>query len=148
MENQSILKWYQRPIAVILFLIFFFPVGIYLMWKFNLWNKTSRVLISVFFGLFVFANISKGKTDNPTRQISKKVTFSEARSFMRDRLSGVNQTLMDSKTTSFDGKTIYCFLSVTENGTVCISSVSEFALEVLASDCGDVHIKTEQWNNL
>lgn len=148
MENQPILKWYQKPITVVLFLIFFFPVGIYLMWKHNLWNKTSRVLVSVFFGLFVIANMGKNNTDESTRQVSKKITFSEARSFMRERLSNVNQTLMDSKTTSFDGKTIYMFLSVTENGTVCVSGVSEFALEVIASDCGDVYIKTEEWNNL
>ena len=134
MENQSEKKWHQKPTAVVLFLIFFFPVGLYLMWKNSMWNKTTRVLISIFFGLFVVKNIGESNTNSSIQQNSEKVTFSEARSFMSKRLSNVNQNLMDSKTTSFDGKTLYCFLSVTEDGTVCISSVSEFALEVIASD--------------
>jgi|GEM_PF-6684898 len=149
MENQSI-KWYQKPVTVVLFLIFFFPIGIYLMWKHDLWNKTSRVLVSVFFGLLIVANLGKGKSDSnvSTKNNFKKVSFSEAQNFMRRRLSNINQTLMDSKKTSFDGKILYCFLSVAEDGTVCISSISEFSLEVLASDCGNVYVKTEQWNNL
>lgn len=57
MENQ--LKWYQKPVAVVLFLIFFFPVGLYLMWKFDLWSKTTRVLVSVFFGLLVLGNMTQ-----------------------------------------------------------------------------------------
>lgn len=146
MENQ--LKWYQKPVAVTLFLIFFFPVGLYLMWKHNLWNKTTRIVISVLFGLMIVSSINKKTNSGITQQISKKITFSEAREFMKKRLLNVNQTLMDSKMTSFDGKTLYVFLSVAEDGTVCISSVSEFALEVIASDCGNVYVKTEQWNNL
>lgn len=59
MENQSTLKWYQKPITVILFLIFFFPVGIFLMWKYDLWSKTTRALVSVFFGLMVVSNMNK-----------------------------------------------------------------------------------------
>lgn len=63
MENQ--LKWYQKPVVVVLFLIFFFPVGLYLMWKHDLWSKTVRVLISVFFGLMVLKSINEdGKSSN------------------------------------------------------------------------------------
>ncbi|HCY82129.1 MAG TPA: hypothetical protein DHV22_11260, partial [Xanthomarina gelatinilytica] len=63
MENQ--LKWHQNPVTVILFLIFFFPVGLYLMWKHNLWNKTARVVISVFFGLMIISNASKNRNTKP-----------------------------------------------------------------------------------
>ena len=50
MDNQTERKWYQKPVTVILFLIFFFPVGLYLMWKYDLWSKTTQVVVSVFFG--------------------------------------------------------------------------------------------------
>lgn len=59
MENQASLKWHQKPGIVILFLIFFFPIGLYLMWKSELWSKTSRIVVSVFFGLLILANINK-----------------------------------------------------------------------------------------
>ncbi len=72
MENQLQLKWYQKPVTVVLFLILFFPVGIYLMWKHELWNKTSRVLVSVFFGFLVIANIdNKEKNTNTTLSVQK-----------------------------------------------------------------------------
>src|SRR5690606_14459630 len=63
MENQPILKWYQKPVTVILFLIFFFPVGLYLMWKHDLWNKTTRVIVSVFFGLLIIANMKNSSNE-------------------------------------------------------------------------------------
>lgn len=64
MENQQ--KWYQKPVTAVLFLIFFFPVGLYLMWKNNLWSKTTRVIVSVFFGLLVVSNLMNDKSlDTP-----------------------------------------------------------------------------------
>ena len=42
MENQTELKWYQKPKGVIILLIFFFPVGLYQMWKNELWTKKTR----------------------------------------------------------------------------------------------------------
>ncbi|MDK2771264.1 MAG: hypothetical protein KYX68_03395 [Flavobacterium sp.] len=59
MENQQ--KWHQKPVTAVLFLIFFFPVGLYLMWKNNLWSKTARIIVSVFFGLLVVGNLVNDK---------------------------------------------------------------------------------------
>lgn len=64
MENQTAQKWYQKPVIVILFLIFFFPVGLYLMWKYDLWSKTTKVVVSAFFGLLVLGNISKNSSSS------------------------------------------------------------------------------------
>lgn len=35
-------KWYQKTGFIILFLILFFPVGLYLMWKYTDWNKKLK----------------------------------------------------------------------------------------------------------
>lgn len=80
--------------------------------------------------------------------ISKKVTFDEANTFMRNRCISINQTLMRSKTVNFNGTLLYMFLSVAENGDACISSVSENKLEVFAVDCGIVEMKVSEWNAL
>lgn len=146
------LKWYQKPTAVVFCLIFFFPVGLFLMWKHEVWSKTSRIVVSVFFGLLVLGNINKGNetssnfTNNSNE--NRTITFEEAKQFIRTRLSNVNQTLMASKTVVFDGKKIYMFMSVAENGSTCISGVSEFRLEVMSTDCGNTEIKIQEWNNL
>jgi len=74
------------------------------------------------------------------------ISYTQAEVFMQNRCNEIGQTLMRSKTVNFNGTKLYMFLSVAENGYVCISSVSENALEVLAADCGPSEVKIEQWN--
>lgn len=75
-----------------------------------------------------------------------KVTFTEAEAFMQKRCEEINQTLMKKKSTTFNGTKLYMFLSVAENGDVCISSVSEHALKIIGVDCGSSSRKIEEWN--
>lgn len=70
MENQTTLKWYQKPTAVILFLIFFFPVGLYLMWKNEMWSKTARWIVTGVFALAVIANANGNKSSNSSNNDS------------------------------------------------------------------------------
>lgn len=64
MENQLEKKWYQKPTAVVLFLIFFFPVGLILMWKHNVWSKTARWIVTGVFALAIIANANKNLNGN------------------------------------------------------------------------------------
>ena len=75
------------------------------------------------------------------------VTFDDARDFMQNRCDNIGQTLMKTKTIDFNGTTLYAFMSVGENGMVCVSTISEHKLEVLAADCGEAQMKINQWNN-
>lgn len=45
-------KWYQTTVAVIVLLIVFWPVGLYLMWKYTSWAKGLKITLSVIAGLF------------------------------------------------------------------------------------------------
>lgn len=58
-------NWYEKNWAIILFLILFFPVGIFLMWKYSNWNKILKIVISVVFALIVIGNMNS-KTPNTT----------------------------------------------------------------------------------
>ena len=109
-------------------------------------NKLIAIIVvAVLF--IVFANVFSSSSE--TKQIeSKKVSFTEAKEFMQKRLNDVNQELMGSKTVYFDGKAIFMFLSVAENGMTCISGVSEFKLEVMSTDCGNTDLKIQEWNKL
>jgi len=62
MKNGIEKKWYQKPTAVVVLLIFFFPVGIYLMWKHEVWSKTARWIISGVFAIAVIANAGKDES--------------------------------------------------------------------------------------
>ncbi len=57
METQSKSKWYQTSWAAILFLVFFFPVGLFLMWKYTKWPKVAKWVITGFFGLIIIVRV-------------------------------------------------------------------------------------------
>lgn len=77
-----------------------------------------------------------------------KVTYAEAEAYMRDRCDAVNQTLVRKVSVDYDGKTIYMFLTVDDNGHACISGISQFELEILSTDCGPYEQKISAWNAL
>lgn len=56
-------KWYEKNLAIILLLIFFFPVGLFLMWKYSKWNKVAKIVISIFFGIVLISNMGSKKTN-------------------------------------------------------------------------------------
>lgn len=56
---------------VILWLIFFFPYGLYLMWKKTNWNKTIKIIISSFFTVLLIASLFGGSIkDEEVKSVS------------------------------------------------------------------------------
>src|SRR5699024_11695797 len=57
-EAESIEKWYEQTWVIVLFLIFFFPVGLFLMWRYGKWTTIVKtivtVVIDVLFLFFIF----------------------------------------------------------------------------------------------
>ncbi len=64
------LKFYESNWFIWLTLVFFAPVGIFLIWKQNKFKKGSRIAISTFFGLiFIIAVASSGTNGTSNNQI-------------------------------------------------------------------------------
>jgi hypothetical protein len=62
MENKK--KWYQKTGGIIFWLIVFFPVGLYLMWKHANWHKTAKwVVTAVYALLFLNGMVSSSSSD-------------------------------------------------------------------------------------
>ena len=65
MNIQDNLKWYQKPNGAIGMLILFYPVGLYLMWKNEMWTKNTRILVSIFcFFALIFGIRDNSKSGN------------------------------------------------------------------------------------
>lgn len=47
-------KWYQKTSWIIALLFLFFPVGLFLMWKYTNWNKYVKIGISAFIAIALF----------------------------------------------------------------------------------------------
>lgn len=41
--------WYKRNTGIILMLILFFPVGLYLMWRYATWHMVAKIIVTVGF---------------------------------------------------------------------------------------------------
>ena len=52
-------KWYQKDWGIITLLIFFFPVGLYLVWKKSDWSKKNKVIATI----CIIVLIGLGQTD-------------------------------------------------------------------------------------
>ncbi|NFE94543.1 hypothetical protein [Clostridium botulinum] len=68
------MKWYEKTWVIILFLIFFFPVGLYLVWKHSEFNKKTKIIITA--AILVIALIGGGsnsQTPKTSNAISSKV---------------------------------------------------------------------------
>ncbi|KKQ73706.1 MAG: Surface lipoprotein-related protein [Candidatus Woesebacteria bacterium GW2011_GWB1_38_5b] len=65
METQQVKKWYQKTGGIIALLVLFFPIGLFLMWKYADWgNKTKWIITSAFGLLFVIGRFSGGDDVN------------------------------------------------------------------------------------
>jgi len=64
MDSAKTSKWYTQNWATILFLILFFPVGLFLMWKYSKWSNKVKVVITTLIGIFVLI----GSLNEPNKQ--------------------------------------------------------------------------------
>lgn len=58
-------KWYQGTPGAILFLIVFFPVGLFLMWKHTSWSKMAKGIVSGFFAVLAVIVLIQGPSEEP-----------------------------------------------------------------------------------
>ena len=81
-EKPPVQKWYGKSITVILFLIFFFPIGLFLMWKYSTWDISAKVTITVIWGVILIIGILGEEEPNNIEtsvQPASSVTASESK---------------------------------------------------------------------
>lgn len=69
-------KFYQKTWLIVLALIFFWPLGVFLMWKFSKWNKIVKIIISILcvfalIGLFTGNDDQSADTSNDSAAIEE-----------------------------------------------------------------------------
>ena len=56
--QQETTSWYKQEWFIVLSLLFIFPLGLFLMWKFNKWPSIARTIITVAISVIVLASIT------------------------------------------------------------------------------------------
>ena len=68
-------KWYQKIGWIIALLIFFFPVGLFLMWKYTNWKKPVKGIITAFVLLFAFIGFASPSLEQITLKANTDDTY-------------------------------------------------------------------------
>lgn len=63
--QQNNKKWHEKTGWIIFFLIVFFPIGLFLMWKSN-WKKAPKIIVSALYGVALIAYIASPKLESVT----------------------------------------------------------------------------------
>lgn len=64
-------KFYEKGWFCILMLILFFPVGLFLMWRYKIFSKTARTIITVFIAIAFVGNVLLNNTADSENQESE-----------------------------------------------------------------------------
>ena len=75
--TEQIISWNEKPTNVILLLIFFFPIGIYFMWKNEIFSKKTRVVVSLVFGLILVMSKSPTEHVSVDNSVDNKILIEE-----------------------------------------------------------------------
>lgn len=66
-------KWYQSTLVIIASLVFIFPLGLFLMWKYASWNKIVKIVITVIVAIPIFGYIGKSPETTKTPPVINNV---------------------------------------------------------------------------
>ena len=70
--------WYKQTWGIILVLIFFYPVGVYLLWKYGKFQKTGKQIATACFGvLFLISLINASRTAKYEQEIQSTQSTAE-----------------------------------------------------------------------
>ena len=68
-------KWYQKTGWIILWLILFFPVGIFLMWRYANWKKPVKIVISAVFAFLIYSGFTASKLESINIQADTETVY-------------------------------------------------------------------------
>ncbi|MFV0246635.1 MAG: hypothetical protein ACK5HS_01715 [Mycoplasmatales bacterium] len=117
MNDNNVVKFYEQTWFIIMMLILFFPVGLFLMWKFSNWNKVVKISVSVFIAILgILAMIDPSEYENEITYnvLSNEVTYEKVISPAVEAkyTEGFN---LSKKYHDFDALVLYCGEDIPNN---------------------------------
>ncbi|MFC4682890.1 hypothetical protein [Exiguobacterium sp. s149] len=79
------MRIFEKTWFVILTLIFFFPLGLFLMWKYEKFNKVARIIVTVVIGLAAFSTFTGDPEDTATQPLVEEPATATADTSEEDK---------------------------------------------------------------
>lgn len=124
-------KWYQQTGWIIGLLFLFFPVGLYLMWKYADWKKVPKIIISAILGIGILSAIFSPKIEKITLSADTASTYD------------INETVAIKVITEPENKSISDSAIKISGGS---ASISKDKILFIADTPGKYNIHVEESN--
>ena len=147
MEEYYEPKWHENPRNVILLLIFFFPLGLYFMWKHEMWTQNTRWIVTGILALLVISDFFI-EDDFGANSEFINVSPYEANIFAKTLASEMGQEIQESyEYNTDDGHRVYIYFSGnTYTNSACIFMVRAMELDLWKHECGTFEGKKYAFN--
>ena len=106
-------KWYDNKFAIVAFLIIFFPIGLYFLWRSTTFSKTNKSVLSIVIAAFIIAlsQIESPQTDH-TPTITNSTVSQSQNSVIQASLNGFKSEIpllnkLSLLTLEFEGRNEY-----------------------------------------
>jgi len=112
MDKEKRSKWYHRTGGIILWIIIFYPVGLYLMWRYASWSKKWKLGITGIYALFMMGmfNLPEQEVSNLNTQTIKPNVISSPKPTSTPKLTEkLNVVATSQIVKKVDGKFRYFF---------------------------------------
>ena len=70
-------KLYEKTWFIIVMLLFVFPVGLFLMWKYSSWNKVAKIIVTILIVLAAIVGFASPSDESTTKPADKPKTEQE-----------------------------------------------------------------------
>lgn len=99
------MKFYEKTWFTVIALFLFFPIGLFLMWKYEKFNKGIRILISIFFGFSIIGYMfGISSNDQAGTETSTKDFVPEVEANMEEQSTTAKTNSDESKQAEDDSK--------------------------------------------
>lgn len=136
-------QWHENPNKVILLLIFFFPLGLYYMWKNEMWSPAARWIITAVLIFGVFSEVLSDDSGSSYSSSKVEVSAYEANAYAEELAYSLGHTIQDSYEYTYDGGfKLYIYLSGnTMTNSACFFVIRGMKLELFSQECGSYNDK-------
>lgn len=144
-------KWYTKTLVVILLLIIFWPIGLFLMWRYKKdWDKVLKIIITVLFiAAALFSYGSSGENNNSS-DVTDKVETSdknETQNTIQNNDEVENDNIIDVDINDCHVKYINSEISTNYVDEKCIVVYFEFTNNSNENKSFDYNIESKLFQN-
>jgi len=137
-------KWYQKDVWIIVLLVIFFPVGIFLMWRYSGWNTWIKVTVSTAWALIILLTPALGEDVHNPQSTAESDSQSQASIKNNDQQNIADAYKVDSVIVKKVGDKYRYFFSVHNTNAVKVDVI--VAISLVNTNDDDTFAPVVEWN--